>query len=231
MNLMLREQIMIKNILLSLLLTLFIAPLASSADYPTDWWKPADEQTAPKWEILPQSAKPGEVILSKRTELGIFSNLSKAPFTLDGISYASIEGLWQGMKYPDPTLANDERSKVTGWPHTRAQVYLMSSWESKTAGNVANQIYKDHDLKFINYFDRRFMYNDKKEGSQFHLELITRAIQAKVMQNPEIKALLLKTAGLKLKPDHQMAEDSLPSYKYHEILEKIRAELLKDKAL
>lgn len=222
---------MIKNILFSLLLTSFITPMASSADYPADWWKPVDEQTAPGWEILPQAAKPGEVILSKRNELGIFSNLAHSPFVLDGVSYASIEGLWQGMKYPDTSLANDERNKVVGWTNTREQVFQMFSWESKTAGNAANQMYADHGFKLINYFDHWFIYTDGKEGSQYHLDLITRAIRAKVMQNPEIKALLLRTAGLKLKPDHLMKEDVPPSFKYHEILEKIREELINEEVL
>lgn len=217
---------MIKNIFFLLLLTLFTTSWVQASDYPADWWKPVDEQTAPAWEILPQAAKPGEVILSKRNELGIFSNLAHSPFVLDGVTYASIEGLWQGMKYPDRSLANDERNKVAGWSNTREQVYQMFSWESKNAGNAANKMYVDHGFKLINYFDHWFIYTDGKEGSQYHLDLITRAIRAKVMQNPEIKALLLRTTGLKLKPDHQMKEDTLPSFKYHEILEKIREELI-----
>src|SRR5688500_691683 len=52
------------------------------ADYPADWWKFVDPKTAPDWEILPQTArpkrgeKPTKVILSKRTELGVLSNLA-----------------------------------------------------------------------------------------------------------------------------------------------------------
>lgn len=222
---------MLKNILFSILLTLSITNLALASDYPADWWKYVDEQTAPGWEVLPHSAKPGEVILSKRNELGIFSNLAHTPFTLDGVSYASVEGLWQGMKYPDLTLAEDSRTKVTGWKSTRAEVFMMSSWDSKSAGNAANQMYADHGFKLINYFDHWFIYTDGNEGSQFHLGLITRAIRAKVTQNPEIKMLLLKTAGLKLRPDHLMSEKVFPSFKYHVILENIREELLKEEAL
>lgn len=222
---------MLKNILFSILVSLSITNLAHANDYPADWWKPVDEQSAPGWEVLPQSAKPGEVILSKRNELGIFSNLAHSPFVLDGVAYASVEGLWQGMKYPDLTLASDERTKVTGWSSTRAQVFQMSSWDSKSAGNAANQMYADHGFKLINYFDHWFIYTDGKEGSQFHLELITRAIRAKVVQNPEIKALLLRTAGLKLKPDHLMSDTVFPSFKYHVILENIREELVKEEAL
>lgn len=49
--------------------------------------------------------------------------------------------------------------------------------------------------------------------------------RAKVTQNPEIKALLLRTAGFKLRADHLMSENIFPSFKYHVILEGIREEL------
>ena len=33
--------------------------------YPTHWWTPVNDPNKPDWEILPQEARPGEVILSK----------------------------------------------------------------------------------------------------------------------------------------------------------------------
>jgi len=57
--------------------------------YPAHWWTPVDDAGKPGWEILPQAAKPGEVILSKRNELGIFSNFAATPFRLHGKRYAS----------------------------------------------------------------------------------------------------------------------------------------------
>ena len=38
--------------------------------YPAHWWTPIVDPKKPDWEILPQEAGPGEVILSKRHELG-----------------------------------------------------------------------------------------------------------------------------------------------------------------
>jgi hypothetical protein len=38
-------------------------------NYPAHWWTPVPTNGAPAWEILPQEARPGEVILSKRNEL------------------------------------------------------------------------------------------------------------------------------------------------------------------
>ncbi|MFA6236865.1 MAG: hypothetical protein WC635_06010 [Bacteriovorax sp.] len=216
-----------KTILIILLFVFSLSSCAHSANanYPADWWTEIPRSEAKDWEILPQDAKPGEVILSKRTELGVFSNLSHSPFVLDGVKYNSIEGLWQGMKYPDPDLLDDERFKETNWPHKREEVYLLSSWDSKSAGDLANKIYKANKFSLINYKDHKFNYNDGRAGSAFHLDLITKAITGKINQNPAIKKLLIQTKGLILKPDHKMKEDSLGSYKYHEILMKIRDEI------
>src|SRR5258708_1080065 len=90
--------------------------------YPARWWTPIPMDQKASWEILPQAAKPGEVILSKRNELGILSNFAATPFTFRGQRYASVEGFWQMMLYPEgPT---DPRATAPGisWPHTRAEV-------------------------------------------------------------------------------------------------------------
>lgn len=194
-------------------------------NYPSEWWVETPRKEAKDWEILPQDAKPGEVILSKRTSLGLFSNLAFSPFILDSIKYNSIEGLWQGMKYPDKNLENDPRLKFANWSHKREEVYLLSGWDSKNAGSLANKIYKENNFSWISYKDHKFNYTDKGEGSKFHLQLMIKAIKEKVNQNEEIKKLLIKTKGLILKPDHIMDENALPSYKYHEILMQIRDEL------
>src|SRR5262245_3517959 len=61
------------------------------ARYPAHWWTPINDPHKPDWEILPQEAKPGEVILSKRNELGLLSNFAATPFTFRGKRYASLE--------------------------------------------------------------------------------------------------------------------------------------------
>ena len=48
--------------------------------YPPEWFAPINDPNKPSWEILPQEAKAGEVILSKRNELGILSNFAATPF-------------------------------------------------------------------------------------------------------------------------------------------------------
>lgn len=110
-----------------------------------------------RWEILPQKAKTGEVILSKRTQLGVFSNLS---FIYENIIYNSIEGLWQVMKYPDPTDINDLRNNFSAdYPYTRSE-----------------------------------------------------ATSEKVNQSNQLIDLLLKTKGIKLRPDHFQSKISLSSF-------------------
>src|SRR5882672_2175362 len=95
--------------------------LAARTNYPAQWWTPAPTNGAPGWEILPQAAAPGEVILSKRNELGLLSNFAPTTFTFHGKSYASLEGFWQMMKYPGST--NDLRATFPGleWKLTREQ--------------------------------------------------------------------------------------------------------------
>ncbi|MFZ1700108.1 MAG: hypothetical protein WBO10_09635 [Pyrinomonadaceae bacterium] len=44
--------------------------------YPIVWFAAINDLNKPGWEILPQEAKAGEVILSKRNELGILSNFA-----------------------------------------------------------------------------------------------------------------------------------------------------------
>ena len=87
--------------------------LAARANYPAHWWAPVPQEGAPDWEILPQAAGPGEVIVSKRHELGLLSNFAATPFTFRGRRYASLEGFWQMMLYPEGP--DDPRARFPGW--------------------------------------------------------------------------------------------------------------------
>ena len=63
-----------------------------------------------------------EVILSKRNELGLLSNFAPTPFVFHGKRYASLEGFWQMMLYPEGP--GDPRARFSGleWKYTRARV-------------------------------------------------------------------------------------------------------------
>ena len=196
-------------------------------NYPDVWWKEVPKDQLAGWEIPPQAAdrSKGEVILSKRNELGKLSNFEHAPFDLDGTRFESIEGLWQSLKYPEDE--NDERAKDKSivWPYTRAQVEKLSSFEAKKAGEVASANMKKLNIKWITYHGDRFYSSG--DDTKKHYALIERASRAKLDANPEIKALLLRTGNLKLMPDHIQQPGLPPAYQYFDIYMKIRAELQK----
>ena len=193
--------------------------------YPQEWWTSFPKEGAASWEVLPQEAGSGEVILSKRTELGILSNFAPTPFTLDGETYASVEGFWQMLKYPEGPGDERLRDPAVTWPHTRAQVAAMSAFEAKAAGNVANENMKTLGIAWVTYRGRKIDHREKQKGE--FSRLIRRAEQAKFDQNPNVAEILRKTGALRLLPDHHPPPDAAPAMKYNEIWMEIRAQLPK----
>ena len=196
---------------------------AIPTSYPTNWWTPVPTEGAPAWEILPQEAKPGEVILSKRNELGLLSNFAATPFEFHGKRYASLEGFWQTMKYPEGT--NDPRATFPGlqWAYTRDQVAQLSSFEAKRAGTLAEQNMKTMGITWVSFEGNRFEYKPKQPGE--HYRLIVEATKEKLRQNPEVKKVLLATGNLILMPDHHQEPDAPAAWRYFDILMQIRTEL------
>lgn len=199
------------------------ANTARNSRYPAHWFAPVPEEGKPDWEILPQAAGPGEVILSKRNELGLLSNFAPTPFKYRGVSYASLEGFWQMMLYPEGT--DDPRSKFPGveWKYTREQVSQMTAFEAKSAGTLAEENMKKMGVGWVSFEGKRFDYRPAKPGE--HYRLIEEATRAKVEQNAEVKRVLLATGDLVLKPDHITGPDDPAAWRYYEILMKIRTEL------
>jgi hypothetical protein len=191
--------------------------------YPAAWWQAADRATAPSWEILPQDAGPCEVILSKRNELGLLSNFAPTPFDLDGVRYASLEGFWQAMKYPEGP--NDPRANIPGftWPHTRAQVMQMTAFEAKAAGDVGSNAMRALGINYVTYQGQRLDYRTVAKGD--HYNLIVRATWAKVSQNQNVKDVLLATKDLTLMPDHAQEANASPAWEYFKIWTEIRTTL------
>ena len=205
-----------------LLLAALIA-LPAAAQYPAHWWTPVPEQGKPDWEILPQAAKPGEVILSKRNELGILSNFAATPFTLRGQRYASVEGFWQMMLYPEGP--KDPRARPPGivWPHTRAQVAQMTAFEAKDAGAAAEENMRKMAIDWVTFEGRRMTYRSPVKGE--HYRLIVEAMRAKLDQNRKVREILLSTGNLTLLPDHIQEPDAPPEWRYYKIWMEFRAEL------
>ena len=122
--------------------------------YPAHWWTPVPEANKPDWEILPQAAKPGEVILSKRNELGILSNFRGH----------SIHSVWQALRERRGILADDAvpgrrvrkfddpRAKFPGitWTHTREEVAQMTAFDAKNAGELGEKNMQHHGYRLGN---------------------------------------------------------------------------------
>lgn len=190
--------------------------------YPPEWWAPVPTNEAASWEVLPQAAGPGEVILSKRTELGLLSNFAPTPFTLDGETYASVEGFWQMLKYPEGPGDERLRDPSVTWPHTRVEVAAMGGFEAKAAGTVANENMKKLGIRWVTYQGRKMDYRENAKGDFY--TLIRRAEQAKHDQNPPVAEILKKTGTLALRPDHHQGPDAPPAERYYEIWMEIRAQ-------
>jgi hypothetical protein len=195
--------------------------------YPAEWWKPVPTNGAPAWEIFPQEAKPGEVILSKRNELGILSNFAPTPFVFHGKRYASVEGFWQMMKYPEGP--DDPRAKFPGleWKFSRDEVAQLTSFAAKRAGDLANTNMAKMGINWVTFEGRRMEYRPAVPGK--HYKLIVEVTWAKVRQNPEVKRILLSTGNLVLKPDHYQEPNAPAAWHYYEILTEIRTELQRGK--
>ena len=195
--------------------------------YPARWWTPVIDPKKPEWEILPQEAGAGEVILSKRNELGLLSNFAPTPFVFHGLHYASLEGFWQMMKYPEGP--NDSRAKFSGpesklaWKYTRAEVAQMVAFEANHAGMLASENMTKMGITWVTFEGKHFEYKPAVPGQ--HYKLIFAATWEKVRQNPEVKKVLLSTGDLILKPDHHQEPKAPAAWRYFEILTQIRNEL------
>jgi predicted NAD-dependent protein-ADP-ribosyltransferase YbiA (DUF1768 family) len=191
------------------------------AQYPEHWFAPVADPHKPDWEILPQAAKPGEVILSKRNELGILSNFAATPFVLRGVRYASVEGFWQMMLYPEGPGDPRNAPSVT-WPDTRAEVAAMTAFQAKAAGDIGEANMRRLHIDWVTFEGRRMPYRSMKKGE--HYRLILAAMRAKLDQNPEVKRVLRSTGNLILLPDHTQEQNAPPEWAYFKIWMELRAE-------
>ncbi len=188
--------------------------------YPQHWWEPIPKDQGSSWEIQPQEAGPGEVILSKRNELGTLSNFAETHFVFHGKRYRSVEGFWQMMKHPDDP--SDPRANFPGinWKFMRERVAQMVGFQAKTAGDLASENMKKMGIDWVTFEGRRMKYRTPERGE--HYDLIVEVTRAKIRQNPQARDVLLSTGGLILRPDHHQSPGAPPAWRYHEILMMIR---------
>lgn len=192
--------------------------------YPDLWWKPVTDKVVPGWEILPQAASKemNEVIISKRNELGVMSNFAAAPFTMLKTKYASVEGLWQSMKFPEDE--KDQRMAVSqSWSPKRTDVEALTAFDALKAGKAAEAIMKDKGITWVSFRGHKIEY--KGQHADAYYEIIEAATRSKIDENPEVKRVLLATGDLKLRPDHYEDKDGTKAWKYYDIYMKLRKEL------
>jgi hypothetical protein len=215
------------NIATVALIAISLAECLGAQQYPAHWWTPVPETNKPDWEILPQAAKSGEVILSKRNELGILSNFASTPFTLYGKRYASVEGFWQMMLYPEGSLesSSDPRARFPGitWPHTREEVAQMTAFDAKAAGDIGEKNMQTMGIDWVTFRGQRMKYRSQEKGE--HYRIIVEAMRAKLEQNPEVKEILLSTGNLVLRPDHYQEKNPPPEWEYFQIWMELRSGL------
>ena len=197
--------------------------------YSAAWFTPINDPNKPDWEILPQERQAGEVILSKRNELGLLSNFAATPFELYGKRYASVEGFWQMMLYPEGPDDPRAKNKRVTWKATREQVAQMTAFEAKSAGTLAEENMKTLGITWATFDGKGFPYRSATPDE--HYRLIVEAMRAKLEQNPEVRRILLATGDLILKPDHHGEANPPPEWKYYDIWMQIRTGLLKTKSL
>jgi predicted NAD-dependent protein-ADP-ribosyltransferase YbiA (DUF1768 family) len=203
----------------------------SRESYPAHWWGPVSEEGKPEWEILPQAALPGEVILSKRNELGCLSNFAPTPFEFHGKRYASVEGWWQMQFYPESALVGpagaieDPRASYPGlvWAYTREQVGQLTGHEAYFAGEKGFRNMEAMGINWVTFEGRRMDYWNQEKGE--HYKLVVEAMWAKLRQHEQVKRVLLSTGDLILRADHFEPKDAPPSWGYYNIWMEIRAAL------
>ncbi len=214
--------------------------MARDPKYPAYWWDDTVIKKLPdipveypaqgkfSWEVLPSEAGEGEVILSKRNELGLLSNFAATPFEYKGKRYASVEGFWQMMLYPEGPAGdpNDPRNAPSvKWKYTREQVGQMVALDAKGAGDLAQKNLTKLGIDWVSFDGRRFPYRMSPGQLGLHYQLIVDAMRAKLEQNPQVRDVLLKTGDLKLKPDHHPEEGAPDEWNYFDLWMAMRGKL------
>lgn len=132
--------------------------------------------------------------------LRLVSNLAETPFVLDERAYASIEGFWQGLKFPDET--------------DRQRIAALSGPAAKRAGHAAP---KSDAIAYAG--------KPVRVGTIDHWELMERACRAKFDQCETARDALLSTGQALL--EHKVKVDSrtIPGVVMADIWMRIRGDL------
>lgn len=114
-------------------------------------------------------------------QVQLIGNLATTAFELDGRRYASVEGFWQGLKFPRPA--------------DRERVAALSEMEAKKAGATV-----EYETTL------RYEGAEVAVGTWAHWQLMRRACEAKFAQHADARAALLATGDRPLA--HKVRKDS-----------------------
>jgi len=134
----------------------------------------------------------------------LLSNFAATPFTLFGKQFASVEGFWQDLKFPEPEGSPEQE-----------HVFKMMGYQVKKAGKKAP--------KRSTFTWRGKVY---RVGSPEHQKLMYQALWAKFTQDRKAREALLATKGMVLA--HVMPRDSvtIPGAIFAGMLMDIREKLI-----
>ena len=133
----------------------------------------------------------------------LVSNLAHTPFTIDGISYESVEGFWQGLYFPD----DENRLRISRLWGTEAK---KAGWDAPPSDII------EYDGKEI------------RVGTFSHWRLMMRACQAKFETNEPARKALLATGNRPLVHKTRKDSQTIPGVVMAEIWMKIRGRLRKE---
>jgi hypothetical protein len=156
---------------------------------------------------LPLAERPLNVASNTVEEIGRkLSNFEERRFVLHGRNYHSVEGWYQGLKWP-------EEKK-------RREIARLSGARAKQAGKGApaadDFLYEGETYRF---------------GSPEHHRLIKTALRASLDQNPAVAEAFRQTHPRPIKHDTGRPEkpgSALPGSTFARLLEEIREEMVRD---
>jgi predicted NAD-dependent protein-ADP-ribosyltransferase YbiA (DUF1768 family) len=155
------------------------------------------------------SESPINIISTAEGPEAILSNFADTPFTLDGVTCASVEGFIQGLKEQKP----DKQRRIC----------LRNGFEAKRASSRRRNR-RVRESGIVWWQGRAVSFK-----SEEYYQLIERGIRAKLDQNATARQALFDTRNAELVHDTGRPESpntSLPSERFVSILMKIRTELL-----
>jgi hypothetical protein len=145
--------------------------------------------------------EPINVVSTAKDEvIRLISNLAHTPFELHGRTYASVEGFWQGLKFPGEA--------------DRQRIAPLHGTEAKRAGEGAPEA----DI---------FEYQGQmvRVGTYEHWSLMHQACWAKFSQHGEARRALLSTGARPLVHRVRRGSRTIPGAVMAEIWMKVRARL------